>query len=49
MVELLREAHEKKKNLGGRPNKLSIEKMLLMTVEYLGNTGLTAILVRVIT
>jgi hypothetical protein len=35
MVELLREAHDKKKNLGGRPNKLSIEEMLLMTLEYL--------------
>jgi hypothetical protein len=35
MVELLQNAHEKKKALGGRPNKLSIEAMLLMTLEYL--------------
>ena len=35
MVELLREAHQKKKVRGGRPNKLSIEDMLLMALEYI--------------
>lgn len=35
MVELLQNAHERKKALGGRPNKLSIEDMLLMALEYL--------------
>lgn len=35
MVEILKEAHAKKKSKGGRPNKLSIENMLLMTLEYL--------------
>ena len=35
MVELLQNAHERKKTLGGRPNKLSVEDMLLMTLEYL--------------
>ena len=35
MVELLQNAHDKKKTLGGRPNKLSIENMLLMALEYL--------------
>ena len=34
MVEILKEAHQKKKARGGRPNKLSIEDMLLMTLEY---------------
>lgn len=35
MVEILEEAQVTKKIQGGRPNKLSIEEMLLMTLEYL--------------
>lgn len=35
MVEILNKAHTEKKRRGGRPNKLSIEDMLLMTLEYL--------------
>jgi hypothetical protein len=35
MVEILTEAHSIKKSKGGRPNKLSIEDMLFMTLEYL--------------
>lgn len=35
MVEVLRQAHCQKKAKGGRQNKLSIEEMLLMTLEYL--------------
>ena len=35
MIELLREAQMKKRASGGRPNKLQIEDMLLMTLEYL--------------
>lgn len=35
MVKRLGDAHIKKKIQGGRPNKLSIEEMLLMTLEYL--------------
>lgn len=35
MVEILREAYVMKKARGGRPAKLSIEEMLLMTLEYL--------------
>lgn len=35
MIEILKEAHAQKKSKGGRPNKLSIENMLLMTLEYL--------------
>ncbi len=35
MVEILTEAQIKKKSRGGRPNKLSIPEMLLMTMEYL--------------
>jgi len=34
MIEILEVAHEKKKMRGGRLNKLSIEKMLLMALEY---------------
>ena len=34
MVEILKDAHRKKKMRGGRPNKLSIETMLLMALEY---------------
>ena len=34
MVEILRKAQIKKKARGGRPNKLSIEDMLLMALEY---------------
>ena len=35
MVDVLQNAHEKKKALGGRPNKLCIEDILLMALEYL--------------
>jgi len=35
MVEILSEAFKQKKSKGGRPNKLSIEDMLLMSLEYL--------------
>lgn len=35
MVLLLKEAELKKKANGGRPNKLSIEDRLLMTLEYM--------------
>ena len=35
MVDLLQKVHEKKKLFGGRPNKLCVEEMLLMTLEYL--------------
>jgi transposase len=35
MLELLEEAQIKKKARGGRPNKLSVPTMLVMTLEYL--------------
>ena len=35
MIEILKKAHQDKKAKGGRPNKLSIEDMLLMGLEYL--------------
>jgi hypothetical protein len=35
MIEILREAHKKKKSKGGRKNALCIEDMLLMSLEYL--------------
>jgi hypothetical protein len=35
MIEILQEAHIKKKSKGGRNNTLSIEDMLLMSLEYL--------------
>ena len=35
MLEILAEAQAKKKAKGGRPNKLTIPEMLLMTLEYL--------------
>ena len=35
MVEILRETHKQKKRQGGRPNKLCVEDMLLMALEYL--------------
>jgi hypothetical protein len=35
MVEILTTAHKSKKSRGGRPNKLSIEDMLLMALEYI--------------
>lgn len=35
MVEILKEAEKKKKNVGGKPNKLVIEDRLLMVLEYL--------------
>jgi hypothetical protein len=34
MAEILRTAHELKKARGGRPNKLKIEDMLMMALEY---------------
>lgn len=34
MVEILRRAHKLKKAKGGRPNKLKIEEMLMMALEY---------------
>lgn len=35
MVEILKEAEKEKKKQGGKPNILSIEDRLLMTLEYL--------------
>jgi len=35
MVEIIKQADETKKALGGRPNKLNVEERLLMTLEYL--------------
>jgi hypothetical protein len=35
MLVVLRKAHALKKAGGGRPNKLSVEDMLMMTLEYL--------------
>ena len=35
MVEIIRQADKTKKALGGRPNKLSIEERILITLEYL--------------
>lgn len=35
MVSILKEAHSLKKSKGGRKNKLIVEDMLLMTLEYL--------------
>jgi hypothetical protein len=35
MLEILTEAHIEKKSRGGRPNKLAVADMLLMTLEYL--------------
>jgi hypothetical protein len=35
MVETLKEAHGRKKQRGGRPNKLCLEDMVLMALEYL--------------
>ena len=35
MVEIVQEAHRAKKAKGGRKNKISVEKMVLMTLEYL--------------
>src|SRR3990167_1695080 len=35
MVEILTEAQIKKKSKGGRPNKLYVEDMLLMALEYI--------------
>lgn len=34
MLEILTKAHKEKKKKGGRPNKLSMEKMLRMALEY---------------
>ena len=35
MVEIVKEAHSAKKARGGRKNKITVEKMVLMTLEYL--------------
>jgi hypothetical protein len=35
MVEIVKAAQAKKKVRGGRPNKLTVEDMVLMTLEYL--------------
>ena len=35
MVEIVKEAHRAKKAKGGRKNKITVEKMVLMTLEYL--------------
>lgn len=35
MVGILTEAHDRKKSRGGRPNKLRVPEMLMMTLEYL--------------
>lgn len=35
MVEIVKEAHRAKKARGGRKNKITVEKMVLMTLEYL--------------
>ena len=35
MVEIVTEAHRAKKVRGGRKNKITVEKMALMTLEYL--------------
>ena len=35
MVNILKEEESSKKALGGRPNRLSIEDQLLMTLEYI--------------
>jgi hypothetical protein len=35
MVEILQKAYVEKKRYGGRPNKLSVADMLLMSLEYL--------------
>jgi len=35
MIEILKKAEAEKKAIGGKPNKLSMEDRLLMTLEYL--------------
>ncbi len=35
MLEILRVTHQQRKSRGGRVNKISVETMLLMTLEYL--------------
>ena len=35
MIEILKEAEKAKKTLGGKPNKLTMEDRLLMTLEYI--------------
>jgi hypothetical protein len=35
MIEILKKAEAEKKAMGGKPNKLSMEDRLLMTLEYL--------------
>ncbi len=34
IIEILKEGEKKKKNMGGKPNKLAVEDRLLMTLEY---------------
>ncbi len=35
MIQIVKEADEKKRKFGGKPNKLSLEDQLLMALEYL--------------
>lgn len=35
MIKVLREAEQKKKEFGGKPNKICLEDRLLMSLEYL--------------
>ena len=35
MLEILNKEEQKKKKIGGRPNKLPVEERLVMTLEYL--------------
>jgi Helix-turn-helix of DDE superfamily endonuclease len=35
MIEILKEAEKKKKNIGGKPNKLIMEDRVLMALEYI--------------
>jgi len=35
MLKILNQEEQRKKKVGGRPNKLSVEERLLMTLEYL--------------
>ena len=37
MVEIVKEAHRAKKARGGRKNKISVEKMVLMTLDLFQN------------
>ena len=44
MVDILVKAEEDKKKLGGKPNKLSIEDRLLMSLEYLREYSLAVLI-----